>query len=162
MAILQSSKSNQDQRRRLVALVPHEGREPTPASKAERKNGIGEGRLVDMYEAVGRGQHRLTTTWTMESILPGEAEDAVGTARPTQAQTRAGKQLDYYAVNGRRVEVARSKRNFQLGLYPTQELVCQLSKRRKSEGRGYRLAFTAPLTAFTAFCVALSQLTDKS
>ena len=160
MAILQSSKSNQDQRRRLVALVPHEGREPTPASKAERKNGIGEGRLVDMYEAVGRGQ--LTTTWTLESILPGEAEDAVGTARPTQAQTRAGKHLDYYTVNGRRVEVARSKRNFQLGLYPTQELVCQLSKRRKSEGRGYRLAFTAPLTAFTAFCVALSQLTDKS
>lgn len=25
----------------------------------------------------------------------------------------------------------------------------------------YRLAFTAPLTAFTAFCVALSQLTHK-
>ena len=53
---------------------------------------------------------------------------------------------------------------FQLSkLLPTE--LARLERGAKAEAggksRGYRLAFTAPLTPFTAFCIALSQLSDK-
>lgn len=62
----------------------------------------------------------------------------------------------------------KSRRNCQLGLFPTGQVAFQLSKLHEgalalSGGAksGYRLAFTAPLTPFTAFAIALSQLSDK-
>jgi hypothetical protein len=236
MCILQSTKSNRDSNRRLVVLVPHENAILTPASKAERKAGRGELRLVDLYKTVGRDT--MNSTHTLDSIHPGpvEVEDGNDTnAGKGKGKDKKGKNkedkvdkeavaqqepLEFFDVGGVLVPIQKSSVNFQLGLYPGGELVCQLSKRPmvrcaallhrtralrallRAELRGtallspllasfrmvcmlvltyrcntlhptcaapqeegsetaYRLAFTAPLTAFTAFCVALSQLTHK-
>jgi len=87
----------------------------------------------------------MSTTHTLESIDPPataastDGDDTKGkkkfrkASKDEAALAETAEALEYYDIDGVLVTVQKSSVNFQLGLYPGGDLVCQLSKRPAEE-----------------------------